>query len=171
MIKIHINTLLLILLTITLVVIAIVLVRISIQIKDAKTQMHNNVLFDLFRFQQTNGGNANQHQPLVQSDFFKKSMTHAENVIKGLISADEYAKEDRQGNDIIRKFMYLNDEERKALLNSINYYQSDPIVYSEAEREFRRISQQKMIPLWIAILDDAMNKNNQKDPSSVLRVA
>lgn len=170
-IKIHINTLLLIILALFMLVISIVLIRISIQIGNNKNAASQNTLFDFLKFQQTNHSSS-LGQPIIQSDFFKKSIAHAENVIKGIIGADEYAKEDRQGSDVIRRFMYLTDAEKKSLLTSINYYQSDPMIYSEAEKEFRRISSQRMIPLWVAILDDAMNKNiDQVNPSLGLKVA
>lgn len=171
MIRIHINTILFILCSLALILIAIMAVRISVQIGNAKAQ---NTLFDFLKFQQANTNNSSTgNQPVVQSDFFKKSMAHTENVIKGIISADEYAKEDKQGNEVIRRFMYLNDAEKKTLLSSLNYYQSDPMIYSEAEREFRKISTQKSIPLWIAILEDAMNKNipQADNPSLNLKVA
>ena len=168
MIRISVNTLLLIILVVILIAILIVLIRISYQLRKRQEQSSQNALFDYLKFQHTNTGSS---QANVQSNFFKKSMMHAENVIRGIINADDYTKEDKQGSDIIRSFMYLGDDEKNKLLTSLNYYQSDPMIYSESEKEFRKISAQKQIPLWIVILQGAMNKLQASDPSSVLKVA
>lgn len=96
----------------------------------------------------------------VQSDFFKRSIIHAENVIRGITKADDYAKESKAGSDIVREFMYLTETEKQSLMTALNYYQSDPLVFSDVEKEFRRISAQTMIPLWIVIIRDAMEKSN-----------
>lgn len=113
-------------------------------------------------------------QASMQSDFFKRSIAHAENVINGSMSIDEYASGNKPGSDIARAFMYLSGSERQSLVPALNYYQSDPFVYSEAEREFRASNIKTRIPLWLLIIQDSMKKTNHvtsENRESYIRVA
>lgn len=96
--------------------------------------------------------------PAVQSDFFKKSILHTENIIKGIIPVDDYLKEEKNGSDVVRTFAMFSPSEKNSLLSMLNYYQSDPILYSASEKQFRTISAAENLPLWIIILREAMKK-------------
>lgn len=107
----------------------------------------------------------------MQSDFFMRSISHAENVAKGNIDATDYITENKQGSYVVHNLKLLNEKERNDLCNCINYYLSDPMLLSDTEKMCRTISVTEHLPLWIAILREAMRKNNiEVNSNNMLKV-
>lgn len=161
---VRLNTILLISITILLFCILIVLIVIASK-SGSKLPSSSPVYipFPMGNIQQPNSSYPSNDKSISpQSDFFKRSMTHAEEVIKGNISLNGFLQ--GNGKEIILLFMLLNDAEKKKLLQTINYFQSDPLIYADTENEFRRVSIQSKLPIWLVILSEAMKKNNLNSP-------
>lgn len=168
MITINIRTLLLVLIAIVLVIILILLFNISAKLsklnKKAAKEKKATAQFNISR---------EINSPI--SDFFLRSMDYVEKVVTGQSVIHD---EDARNSDIVHRFRLLNPQERQHVINTINYYQSDPLILSSIEKEFRNISIQEKLPLYLVILKSAMQKNNINSLSnaalvdkSLLRVA
>lgn len=148
---IKLNTILLITIVVLLFAILISLIIIA-----ARTGNKNYEIHHLDK----NQINSNDPKRLInsKSDFFTRSMAHAEDVVAGAIPIT--GSFTGGGESIIHSFMILNDTEKKKIMQTMNFFQSDPLIYSDIEDEFRRISVQDRLPIWLVILSEAMKRNN-----------
>ena len=111
-----------------------------------------------------------------QTEFFKKSMEHAEKVLMGNVYLDGY----RYGSGI--DLTKLNDDTKRSIIISMQYMMIEPITSRNIEHEFRLISEQENVPLWFVILhrgikklipielSDESSKLNQQDNSNGAKI-
>ena len=178
MITINIRTLLIVLIIILLVVV-IILQFVAISKIKSKIKSQENKSQDIMNLMMMNVLNnmntPNNHiidkgnaQPILpneipiikpscdadspQTNFFAKSIDHAEKNLTGKIYLDGY----RYGGamDLTR----IDDNTKKSIIIAMKYMMIDPVGARDVEQKFRLISEQENVPLWFVILHESIKK-------------
>jgi hypothetical protein len=180
MITINIRTLLIVLIIILLVVV-IILQFVAISKIKSKIKSQENKSQDIMNLMMMNvlnnmnTPNTNNHiidkgnaQPILpneipiikpscdadspQTNFFAKSIDHAEKNLTGKIYLDGY----RYGGamDLTR----IDDNTKKSIIIAMKYMMIDPVGARDVEQKFRLISEQENVPLWFVILHESIKK-------------
>lgn len=92
------------------------------------------------------------------TDFYKKSVEHAENILFGKIVDPQYGEQNYYGNKLIDTINKINIETKQSAIIAIQYFSIEPTQARANEQLFRAISQQEGVPLWFIILREAMKK-------------
>lgn len=87
-----------------------------------------------------------------QTDFFKKSVIHAEKVLYNNVFLDAYKH--RHSVDLTK----IDEATKKSIVVAMQYMMIDPINSKSVEQTFRMISEQENVPLWFVILHEGIKK-------------
>lgn len=91
------------------------------------------------------------------TDFFKKSVEHAEKVLY----ADNSIKNGEQinfGTPLFDMISTLNESTKKSITIAIKSMTIEPINARNLERQFRTSADQEKVPLWFIVLREAVKK-------------
>lgn len=92
------------------------------------------------------------------TDFYKKSVEHAEKLLFGKIVDPQYGEQNYYGNNLIDTINKLNNETKKSVTIAIQYFSIEPIQARANERLFVMMREQEGVPLWYIILREAVKK-------------
>jgi len=92
-----------------------------------------------------------------QTNFFAKSIDHAEKVLMGKVYLDGY----KFGSSI--DLTRLDDATKKSAIIAMKYMMIDPIGARNIESRFRAIAESENVPLWFVILHESIKKLIPKD--------
>ena len=105
---------------------------------------------------------ANNQTPITCSssntDFYKKSVEHAESILFGKIVDPQYGEQNYYGNKLIDTINKINNETKQSVIIAIKYFSIEPSQARANEQLFRTMSQQEGVPLWFVILREAVKK-------------
>lgn len=87
-----------------------------------------------------------------QTEFFRKSVEHAEKVLMGNVYLDAY----KYGSAV--DLTKLDSVTKQSIIVSMKYMMIDPVGSRNIEERFRIIRDQENVPLWFVILHEAINK-------------
>ena len=109
------------------------------------------------------GEQANEIQTLItcsssNTDFYKKSVEHAEKLLFGKIVDPQYGEQNYYGNNLIDTINKLNNETKKSVTIAIQYFSIEPIQARANERLFVMMREQEGVPLWYIVLREAVKK-------------
>lgn len=93
-----------------------------------------------------------------QTDFYKKSVEHAEKVLFGKAFDPQYGETNFYGNKLIDTINKINNETKQSVIVAIKYFSIEPAQARANEQLFRNMSQQEGVPLWFVILREAVKK-------------
>ena len=93
-----------------------------------------------------------------QTEFYKKSVDHAEKVLFGKVFDPQYGESNFYGNRLIDTINKINNETKQSVIIAIKYFSIEPSQARNNEQLFRTMSQQEGVPLWFIILREAVKK-------------
>lgn len=89
------------------------------------------------------------------TDFYKKSIEHAEKVLYGKEFDPQYGEANFYGNNLIDTINKLNNETKQAVIIAIKHFSIESVKARSNEQSFRIMSEQERVPLWFIILREA----------------
>ena len=92
------------------------------------------------------------------TDFYKKSVQHAENILFNKIVDAQYGEQNYYGNNLIDTINKLNNETKKSVTLAMQYFSIEPIQARANERLFVMMREQEGVPLWFIILRESVKK-------------
>lgn len=87
-----------------------------------------------------------------QTDFFMKSVNHAEDVLKTKMILDKY----KYGN--FMDLTKVDNQTKQAIVIAIKYMSIEPVKAKAIEQQYRSVSETEKVPLWFVILHEAIKK-------------
>lgn len=102
--------------------------------------------------------NTNTNTSSYQTDFFKQSSDHAQEVLFGKHFIPEYGQSNYYGNTLFNVLNKLNADTKNNISTAIKYLGVEPIASKEYEKLYRAMVEQEQVPLWFIILRESTNK-------------
>lgn len=93
-----------------------------------------------------------------QTEFYKKSVEHAEKVLFEKSFDPQYGEANFYGNKLIDAINKINNETKQSVILAIKYFSIEPAQARANEQLFRMMSEQEKVPLWFIILRTATKK-------------
>lgn len=93
-----------------------------------------------------------------QTDFYNKSVEHAEKVLFGKAFDPQYGEANYYGNKLMDIIGKINNETKQAIVLAIKYFSIEPNQARVNEQTFRMMASQEKVPLWFVILREATKK-------------
>lgn len=106
---------------------------------------------------QCNGRQANSELPTSQSDFFTKSIQFATDYLKSNSDFDIHSVPE-SAQKVLNSTKILSEQVKQNIITAMNYFSVDVINANQTENNFRAMSTNEKIPLWIIIMREAIVK-------------
>lgn len=93
-----------------------------------------------------------------QTEFYNKSMQHAENILFGKAFDPQYGEAHYYGNKLMDVIGKLNDDAKKSIVIAMKYFSIEGTQARANEQTFRIMAVQEKVPVWFIILREATMK-------------